>query len=256
MDEKIISLDIDAKEVCLSAIKDISSQLGFMYELIQEDRLSEEMRDTLSGLFEYRMSDIAKKTGYDGLSAKVIEEKHKALREANSKIYELKRKLGSEDLTDKIKEQIEYLTGLVDKWWDIEGFNYIREMHFRKYGSLEIELGFSFNDFTSRYSDKPVTAKEKHKSWIEELKERGFNIVSRKGDGSMLLDCENNRQMLISMIKNRFPSVEILKLENYNVARQNEELFQIRGLTILIKDIRDIKNLESYVSKFHEIDEE
>lgn len=253
---KAIMLNEDDKEVCLKALKEINSQLGFMYQLIQEDALSEDMRDTLSSLFEYRMSDIAKKTGYDSLSAKVLEEKHKAIREANTKIHELERKLGSEDLTDKIKEQIKYLTDLVDKWWDIEGFNYIREMFFRKYGSLEIELGFSFEDFSARYSDKPITAKEKHKSWIEEVQERGFKIDKYKGYGSMLVDCESNRQMLIDMIKNRFPSAEILQFENYNVSRKNSELFQIRGLRILIRDVKDIKNLESYVSKFHEIEEE
>lgn len=254
---KTIILNEDDKEVCLKALKEINSQLGFMYELIQENTLSEDMRDTLSGLFEYRMADIAKKTGYDSLSAKVLEEKHKAIREANNKIHELEKKLGSEDLTDKIEAQIKYLTNLVDKWWDIEGFNYIREMNFRKYGMLEIELGFSFNDFSSRYSDKPITSKEKHKSWIEEVKERGFKIVTRKGDGAMLIDCDDNRKMLIDMIKNRFPSAEILQFENYNVSRKNgSEFFEIRGLKILIRDIREIKNLEDYVSKFHEIEEE
>lgn len=257
MENKIVKLDADSKEVCLKALKDINDQLGFMYQLIKEDKLNEEMRDTLSNLFEHSMADIAKKTGYDSLSAKVLEEKHKAVREANTKIHELERKLGSEDLTDKIKEQIKYLTDLVDKWWDIEGFNFIREMYFRKYGSVEIELGFSFMDFSTRYSDKPITAKEKHKSWIEEVQERGFKIESRKGDGAMLVDCENNRQMLIDMIKNRFPSVKILQFENYNVSRKNDnELFQIRGLKILIRDLRDIKNLENYISKFHEVEEE
>lgn len=257
MEKKTIVLNADDKEVCLNALKEINSQLGFMYELIQENTLSEDMRDTLSGLFEYRMADIAKKTGYDSLSVKVLEEKHKAIREANNKIHELEKKLGSEDLTDKIEAQIKYLTNLVDKWWDIEGFNYIREMYFRKYGMLEIELGFSFNDFSSRYSDKPITSKEKHKSWIEEVKERGFKIVKRKGDGAMLIDCEDNRKMLIDMIKNRFPSVEILQFENYNVSRKSQsELFEIRGLKILIRNIREIKNLEDYVSKFHEIEEE
>lgn len=257
MEEKMVKLDKDSKAVCLNALKDINSQLGFMYELINKDNLSEEMRDTLSNLFEYRMADIAKKTGYDSLSAKVLKEKHKAVREANAKIHELERKLGSEDLTDKIAAQIKYLTNLVDKWWDIEGFNYIREMYFRKYGMLEIELGFSFNDFSSRYSDKPITSKEKHKSWIEEVKERGFKIITRKGDGAMLIDCEDNRKMLIDMIKNRFPSVEILQFENYNVSRKSQsELFEIRGLKILIRNIREIKNLEDYVSKFHEIEEE
>ncbi|MCD3202853.1 hypothetical protein [Clostridium botulinum] len=257
MEDKIIKLDVDSKEVCLKTLKDISTQLGFMFELIQEDKLSEKMRDTLSNLFEYRMVDISKKTGYDSLSAKVLDEKHKAIREANTKIHELERKLGSEDLTDKIKEQIKYLTGLVDKWWDIEGFNYIRNIFFRKYGSVEVDLSFSFTDFSTRYSDKPVTDKEKHKSWIEEVKERGFKIEKCKGYGFVLIDCESNRQMLIDMIKNRFPSADILQFKNYNIARRSgDDVFQIEKLKILITDIRDIKNLENYISKFHEIEED
>lgn len=256
-DGKVIALNNDDKEVCLNALKEINSQLGFMYQLIEEDKLNENMRDTLSCLFEYRMADISKKTGYDSLSAKVLEEKHQAVREANAKIHELERKLGSEDLTDKIKEQIAYLTGLVDKWWDIEGFKYIRDMSFRKYGMLEVDLGFSFMEFSSRYSDKPVTVKAKHQTWIEELKERGFNIISAKRRDTMLVDCESNREMLIAMIKNRFPSAEILQFENYNMSRRsNNELFEMRGLKILIRDMRDIKNLEDYISKFHEIEEE
>lgn len=255
-DKKIISLDKDAKEVCLSAIKDISSQLSFMYDLIKTNKLDEEMRDTLSNLFEYRMRDISKKTGYDGLSTKVVEEKHKAIREANLKIRELEKQIGSEDLTDKIQPQIKYLSELISKWWDIEGFNYIREMNFGRYGVLEVELGFSFNDFSSRYSDKPVTKKEQHKTWIEEVKERGFAVAHKKGDGYMLVDCESNRQLLISMIKNKFPSAKITKIENYRILGSDEMLFQIRGLTLIIKDIREIKNLESYISKFHEIEDE
>ena len=136
MEDKIIKLDENAKEVCLRSLKEMSQQIGFMHQLISEDCLKEDMRDTLSGLFEYKMSDISKQTGYDSISQKVLDEKHKAIRVANNKIHELEKKLGSEDLTDKIKEQIKYLTDLVDKWWDIEGFNFIREMFFRKYGSL------------------------------------------------------------------------------------------------------------------------
>lgn len=253
--EKII-LNEDDKAVCLNALKELNGQLSFMYQLIQEDRLDENTRDTLSSLFEYSMTDISEKTGYDSLSAKVLDEKYKAIREANVKIRELERKIGSEDLTDKIEEQISYLIGLVDKWWDIEGFQYIRDISFRKYGMLEAELGFSFMGFSSRYSDKPVTAKIKYQTWIEELEERGFNIISGKRRDSILVDCESNRELLISMIKNRFPSVEILQFENYNASRKRgSELFEIRGLKILIRDIRDVKNLESYISRFHEVEE-
>lgn len=257
MDKKIIELNEDQKSVCLSALKDINDQLGFMYSLIKENKLDEEMRDTLSSLFEYRMADLSKQTGYDGMSTKKVEEKHSEIRNLNMKIRKLEEKIGSQDLTDKLKEQIKYLTGLVDKWWDIEGFKFIREMSFRKYGLFEAKLGFSFNDFSSHYSDKPITRKEKHKTWLEQLEERGFKVVKYKGDGAMLIDCDENRKLLINMIKNRIPSAEIIQWENYNVSRRNEEeLFEIRQLEILIRDAQDIKKLEGYINKFKEIDDE
>jgi hypothetical protein len=253
MDENIIKLNIDSKEVCLKALKDMNGQIGFFYDLIKKDQLTEEMRDNLSSLFEYSMSDLSKQTGYDSNSAKKVEEKHAEIRNLNLKIRELEEKLGSDDITDKVSAQIKHLTDLVEKWWDIDGFKYIREIFVRPYGTLEITFGFSFNDFSSSYSDKPITVKEKHKSWIEEVQERGFRLINSNRDVN-LIDDDHNRKLLAELIKNRFPSAKILQWENYAVYKTDK--FQLRSVNVLIKELREVKALEEYVSKFHEIDEE
>lgn len=253
MEEKIINLSEDSKVVCLKSLKDINGQLGFMFDLIKKNGLTEEMRDTLCGLFEFSMSDISKHVGYNGESARKVEERHAQIREANQKIRELEKKIGSEDLTEKLPAQIKYLADLIEKWWDIDGFNYIKEIFVRPYGSIEVNFGFSFNEFRSMYSDKPVTVKEAFKAWIEEVENKGFKLYKERHDIE-LLDNDENRKLVTDLIKKRFPSADIIEWNNYSCGKYG--LFQIRYARVIIRNLFEVKALEEYVRKFKEVDEE
>lgn len=254
-DSKLINLNEDEKVYCLNKIKEMYSQLSFMHQMIEENELSEEMRDTLSSLIEHGMSDISEKTGYDSLSKKVLDEKFSNIRVLNTEIRELRNRIGSDNIQN-IKEKMRYLSDLVYKWWKIEGFRHVSNSKFLSYGNFNCELCIMFHSGSSRYSDKPVTDKEKHKTWLEEIEERGFEVVDLKGNGKQLIDNDHNRELLKNMIINRIPSAEIVQFKNWNFRSETEDVMAIKHIEIVIRNLEDIKNLESYISKFKKIDEE
>lgn len=253
MEEKIIQLDRDESATCLKDIKDIISEARYLYELVEKNELDEEMKENLCSLLEFNMASISKIIGYDGLSQEKIEEKYGEIKRLRNQIYELEEKIknnaGNENIIDKIPNQLNYLTDLVEKWWKIEGFRYIKEIFYRRFGALELHLGFSFSDFSSLISETPITDKENHKTWVEQVEDMGYKLIKERNDVD-LLDCDINRELICKLIKSRFPSSEIMCWENYNCININKpHLFKLKGVEVIIRNLEEVKALELILNK-------
>ncbi|PLS18874.1 hypothetical protein CVD28_00290 [Bacillus sp. M6-12] len=245
-DSPIISFTDDQKEVCIKTLKDTYFAVKQLHDLISVDKLNESMRETIPQLVEYHMAEISKIIGFDSASAKKVEEKHAEIRKANETIRELEKKIASNNPIEGLKEQLEHYASLFQRWWRADGFGYVKEMRFTQYGRFEAELGISFHR-SSIFSKKPASERQSKKEWLESLKEQGYKIYeNERGGDKELIDCPENKELLINLIEQRFPSAFIEGWRNQRIYEAEGHVYEIHEFKVDISDLQDLKALERY----------
>ncbi|PIE91726.1 hypothetical protein CO726_30610 [Bacillus fungorum] len=243
--EKLVVLDKDAKAVVTKELESLFFAAKQMYDWVKTDSLTEEMKETLLNLSEHHIAKVSNKVKYNSLSAANLEEKHAAVREANGRIRDLEEKIANMLPIDGLKEQLEKLSRTIDHWWDDLGFNYVREIQYTKYGNILIEFGFSLDpSFSSRYSDSPLSDAELQQRMIDDLKERGFDFYEEGRRDYELIDNDNNRNLLIELLEERFPSMRLREFTNM-AATKDHRILRLRGVKIIISDLNDILKEEN-----------
>lgn len=216
MNEQTVNLNDDQKAVLLKSLKNINFANRQLHDFVTKGSLSEEMAKTLPALIESYFSEAAEVLNYESHLLKEKEERYVEIRNANQKIHELEFKLGSSKPIDGLKEQLRYLHDQVSDWWRKEGFNHISEEKFSPYGCLHLQFCFML-DSSRLFSKTPVTDKEKHYDHIQHLRDRGFEFADNEKDSTYrkhLIDTEKNRKLLTTMLKERFPSLQVHRIDN------------------------------------------
>lgn len=241
MEESKVIFNEDQKAVLLKAVKDLHSASGQLYHWIKEDSLTEEMSKILPSLIESYFSEAAKLLNYESHLLAEKERRYTELRKANETIRELNEKLGSTKPIDGLAEQLEYLRDKVRDWWSLEGFNHISDDHFSPYGGFKARFCFMLN--SSRVlSRTPKTDKKKKKDHIQHLRDMGFIFHDESKDSYEklhLIDNETNRKLLLKMLKQRFPSIEVHSWTNRS-AYGKSDVFTIWDFDAHIYDLKDI----------------
>lgn len=238
--ETCIELTEDDKAVVLKATKDLHFANAQLHEWLENDMLTADMSTILPANIESHFSIIAKKLDYESHLLKEKEERHLMIREANQEIRNLKEKLGSDKPVDGLPELMQHLTNKVKKWWKTEGFSYVGDQVFHPYGGLHIRLGFMLDSYF--ISDAPVTDGQTKKLHVEHLRDIGFEFADfEKGNGEKLklIDNPTNRTLLLTMLQERFPSLEIHSFENQS-SYADKNIFVIRDIKAAIYDLADI----------------
>lgn len=241
MEEKIVRLNEDEKAVLLKALKDLHHANGQLYGWVERDELTEDMSKILPSLIESHFSEIAKVVDYESHLLAEKEKRHEAIRNANMRIRELEEKLGSNKPVDGIKEQLHHLWKTVQSWWNTEGFHHVSEECFYPYGGLKVEFHFMLDHYRS-YSKTPETDKRNKNEHIQFLRDKGFEFADFERDRSEklhLIDNPHNRKLLTSMLRGRFPSIEIHKWGNHS-SRSNPDTFLIWNIDASIVNLGDI----------------
>ncbi|MFV5894484.1 MULTISPECIES: hypothetical protein [Bacillus cereus group] len=235
--EKLVVLNADQKAVALKGLKDLFFAAKQMHEWLSEDTLTEEMKGTLISLSECHISDVAKATNYESNLAKERAERHVDIRNANIRIRELEQQMANMKPIDGLKEQLAGLTRKVDEWWDELGFNYISEMSFSKWGGLDIKFGFQLGRLSRSFSSTPVSDKEEDEDKIQQLCNKGF-IFTEEDREAHLADNDTNKQLLVQLLEERFPSIQITGMETWS-GRRNREA-HIRYVTAYLGELHEI----------------
>lgn len=242
-----IQLNQDDKEVCVKTLKDTYFAVKQLHDLVVADKLNEQMKETVPQLIEYHMANVSKILGFDSVSAKKVEEKHAEIRKANEKIRELEQKIASDNPIEGLKEQLENLSKLFQRWWRTDGFGYVKEMRFTQYGRFEAELGISFSRFSSLFSKKPASERMSQKEWEASLVEQGYKIYqNERGGDKELMDCPENKELLTKLIEERFPSAFIEGWTNQRIYEADGHAYEIHTFKVDISDLKDLKELEDY----------
>jgi len=238
----MVTFNEDSKAFISKEVKSINSSLYFLLEKVQKGEIDNELKDTLLENVELALANVMKEVAYNGDTTEKVNERYEETKRLVKIISELEAKLKSEDMTDKIKEQLTGLSESLDKWWKEYGFRYVEDIQFSDYGTMSAKLRFNFNNFSSIYSNKAVSKANKFEKWLNDLQVRGYKLI-RNNDGKVvgLLDCDQNKKLLKELITSTFKSVKIKSIETGPSFEHDE--FEIQSINITIKDLKELKAL-------------
>ncbi|PFT46233.1 hypothetical protein [Bacillus cereus] len=241
MEEKKFELNEEQKSVLLKALKDIHFANAQLREWVRKDSLSVEMSKTLPALIESYFSEASEVLDYESYLLEEKEKRYVEIKKANQTIHELQIKLGSEKPIDGLKEQLKFLSEIVRDWWNIEGFNHVNEIKYYPYGEMRVEFCFMLEHYRI-YSKTPLADKRSRAEHIQYLRDQGFEFADfEKGRSEKLnlIDNHQNRTLLLEMLTERFPSIEVHSFSNHS-SYSNKEVFIIRHIDASICNLADI----------------
>lgn len=235
--KELVALNEDDKAIALKGLEDLYFLAKQMHEWLSTDKLTEEAKGMCISLSESYISDVAKATNYESDLAKERERRSADLRNANLRIRELKQQMAEMKPIDGLKEQLHSLTNTIKDWWRELGFNYISEMTFTDYGGLNVKFAFSLTRRSRMFSRKPVSDKKEAVDKIQQLCDKGF-VLMKEGNELQLADNDTNKKLLINLLEERFPSIQIERIET-SFGKDNQESY--------------IESVKAYIGELHEI---
>ena len=239
-----IKLSEDQKSVAIRSIKDICSAASFMHEQIKRNDLRPDMQEAIPNNLEHYLVDLCKAVGYDSDSDKKIKKRYEELKKANAKIHALEKQMGEQGDVDIVPKVLKHLNDKINEFWKAEGFGHISDCTFNQYGMCRIK--FSGMLFPHRgiviHTDTPESDKVTSEKWIQNLIDRGFQLIKETEKSRHLefvIDNDSNRNLIISTITKRFPSAKVIGFSNH-LLHQRTDIYSIRNIGTIIYDIADI----------------
>ncbi|RIJ84993.1 hypothetical protein RSP822_18165 [Ralstonia solanacearum] len=241
-----ITFTPDSSAVVVRKVQDAFNALGVLHGAAKKPNqgLDIELATNALKVAEFNIADLCKVLGVETDSAAEREERYAALRQANLRIRDLENQLGLSQAPEAVQASLKAMDEHLNKWWDLEGFGYIKDIDFGRYGC---RVNFScnlFGAFGSWDSDTPVTDRDRKAAWIENLKERGFVLFKDDRDWH-LLDCDASRDALRQLIAGRIPSANVRSFENFH--RRNDSGYCLRSAEAFISNISEILQLPTEV---------
>lgn|GEM_PF-1668084 len=231
-----VALTPDQKAVAIKVAKNLVHGASYIYEMVETDTLTVEMRDNMCSLLDHYTKEICEPLGYASAAAQRIEEKHSEIRKLNGKIHELERQLGEAAPIDTVPKLLQNLKDVVDEWWKKAGMGYIFDFQYNPYGSVNLKFSFSFDHILSM-SSTPVSDKKTKVDKRNDIEKQGYIFVVDERE-YRLMDCDTNRILLQNLLTERFPSITIYYWENRHVHKCSE--FALWGIKAVIRDIKDL----------------
>lgn len=127
----------------------------------------------------------------------------------------------------KAKNIVELGFQNISSWWRSLGFHYLDKMSMNRYGIVQVSLPFI------------LEGKEQEDLLIEE----GYDLCGEE-DCRCLVDTKNNRNRMLSVIENRFPSAKIISWENKCRPGDNSEDFILKGVIFNVKAFEDLATID------------
>lgn len=240
--EQIIELSEDEKAVALKATSDLYFAAQELHEQIKEDRLNEEMKETMMSLLEHYIAEVAEPLKFDSRSAEKIAANHQEIREANIKIHELKKQLGDKNPIVGLTESLGNLKWALYHWWKSQGFSLVSEESFGSFGFKGKFVFMVEHVHCLTMSKTPATDEKRVKNKIEEMMESGFDMEHEEGGDWCLLDNDKNKKKVYEVIKAAFPSAQIVKWET--IYMYHSEKHRLRECEVYIRNLEEIQKIK------------
>lgn len=190
---------------------------------IKENRLTEGYKEVMLGLIESHCTDLTKSLGHEGVLAREKEERFADIRRLNGENRELRKQLGEKASPEDIRESLKNYADIFKRWWNIKGFGHCSDEQFSGH-SFTVKLSGMLTD---AYYDKDLVGDEKEKA--KYLRSLGFEVRNENSKSDRkILHTDKNVQLLIKLLKERFPSVYILDIKSWFGSNDEPEFRDIR----------------------------
>jgi hypothetical protein len=250
--EKLVTLNDDEKAVVLKRLSEIYNTTGEMFNELKRNELTEEMRDTLFSLIESYTAEASKILKYDSQASAKIAARYADIRKANQKIHDLEKMLAENTDVSGLKELLYAMHRALNDWWRKLGFNLVTDDEFGGYGFKgRFCLDTSHISFVST---RPVTEKKERKNRLEQMIEDGYEFAQEDRREYVLLDTPKNRELITKLVKDKFPSLDISKWENWCLRKGDG--FQLRSFEAYIRSFEELKALTDEMKEDPEDEEE
>lgn len=247
MENTKLVLNADEKAVVERELNLAYGSMSTLLDWVKTDKLTEEMKESLPSIVDSCMNSVKTAIGYTGKESERSKEMSESIGQYYQRqINDLEKALSSQNSIGSLAANTKLVFDKIDKWWDIEGFNYTSDKNIAESGMVNISLGFMLNSFANRYSATPVTDKAEAQTKVQYLEDKGFEFTPRdNGHDLDLLDNDANRKRLDQLVKSAFPSAKIWSFTN-RLRRTNNEAddhFIIRSIDVSIFDLSDVEAL-------------
>ncbi|PFH12727.1 hypothetical protein [Burkholderia sp. JKS000303] len=177
--EATLTLSADQQAVAQKKITDLHHAVGTIYSIIKDGReLDAELATNCVKVAEFNLADLCKALGVETFSAAEREQRYAELRKANLRIRDLEAQIGATLSPEAAQHAIKNIAERLNNWWRHEGFGYVHELNFGMYGVCRGEFSCSLRGTPWLLdSDTPETDKKTKATWIEGMRERGFELV-------------------------------------------------------------------------------
>lgn len=234
-----IKLNPDNAQVALKKVRDIQSALAAIGDGVKSDEgLDASLARNVLFVCEHNMADLGKLLGVETDSARDIAQRNAMLREANTKVHNLEKKLGAAQSPEDVQAGIKHLAECLDKWWRYEGFGHVSEFEFGKYGASAKLSCHLFGHFRLLDSPTPLSDKEAKAKWYEHLAATGIVLTKNRGEMAVV-DCDQTRATLRKLLAERLPSAVIQSFENQG----GENTVMLRQMKIYVRNISELAGL-------------
>lgn len=237
--ENPVVLTADQRAVALRELAKTALLVKTVHEHITAGSLTDGFTAVALGLLEHQVQDLSKVTGVPCVSAAEVEQRYAELRNANNRVHELEKQLGSAGATVDIKHVVAHYSTLVRDWWQRDGMGYVAEFKFGQYGALELVLSGSVMPPGRYMSDTPETDKLTEAQWLEGLRSKGFVFHQEGGRETALTDCPQTRDALDALLS-VMPSAKVRKIES---TRGRTGQFSIRSIEVLVVEPKEVLGL-------------
>jgi hypothetical protein len=219
-DPTLVGLSEKQLRVLKKACNDIGLAIGTMKANLETLKAGD--AELYIGFSEHKLVDIMKICGYDGALKREAEERHKRIASVNLENRELRMQLGEKVSAEDVRECLKNMKAAIKKWWDKEGFCLVESLAAYPHAA-EIKL-----------SCRMGIVRE------EDLEERllgmGYEInMEEDHRDCSLKDNDKNREVLLAIIKRRFPSAEIRQYHCNYYGKPH-----IESVMFIVRDYDDI----------------
>ncbi|MFW7270313.1 hypothetical protein ACMAUO_20550 [Gluconacetobacter sp. Hr-1-5] len=190
---------------------------------------------------EHKWADLATLMSVPSAVAREVEERHAALREANTMIRSLEEKLGGELSGTQVQCSLRDACGALRKWWRSCGFAHISSINFGEY-SCEVELSLmcpELDDLENAEACGRIGRGQVMATWRERMGQRGLVLVNEDGGRDYYVrDCDASTAALEGIISAGLASASIREKKTRRM--YGSAGLCVNGLVISIRSIEDI----------------
>lgn len=223
--ETPVVIDEKKRGEFMKKMKDAINACGFLMNLIGNDQLTEDRRETMITNIDMNITEALKIVGYETTSAKREDDLIRRLRNANIDNRELRQQLSEKVSFEDVREKIKVIARAFDEWGDYHGFGYISDIHFDDYGYLHGNMNLSTHISGNR---------------AEDLRKMGFELTDDR-DGEAMFATDENFKLLQKMIRENFGPDASMSYGKIDMHSFSDERPHMREVEIILRDLDVMK---------------